>query len=104
MIKEFDIDDLYTTLLMNTLNDFFNDLEEILTVDILNEDDIIKLIQNGIYNENENSDSEKEQILVSLSNILKSLQIWITFFKQQQMDKFYIENINIFNKYFKIIR
>jgi len=75
MIKEFDIDDLYTTLLMNTLNDFFNDLEEILTVDILNEDDIIKLIQNGIYNENENSDSEKEQILVSLSNILKSLQI-----------------------------
>jgi len=44
MIKELDIDDLYAALLINTLNNFFNDSEEILTKNILNEDDIIKLI------------------------------------------------------------
>jgi len=49
------------------LNDFFCDLEEdILTEDILDENDIIKLIQEEMDSENDNlDDSEDKLVLVS---------------------------------------
>ena len=34
------------------------------------------------------NDSEDELVLVSLDDAIKSLQTWVTFFEQQEMDKF----------------
>ena len=39
--------------------------------------------------ENDNlNDSEDKSVLVSLDNATKTLQTWVTFFKQQEIDKF----------------
>ena len=74
IIEELDMNDPFATLLADTLNDFFNDLEGIPTEDILDENDIIKLVKEEMHNEsNENSNSEEEQISISLNNTLKSL-------------------------------
>ena len=57
--------------------------EDILTEDILDENDIIKLIQEEMDSENDNLDDSKDElILVSLDDATKSLQTWITFFEQ----------------------
>ena len=44
MIKEFDMDNSSTFSLANALTNFFQDFEGILTEDILDENDIIRLI------------------------------------------------------------
>jgi len=54
-------------------------LEEILSKDILDENDIIRLIQEKMCNKNSNS--EDEEILVSPDDAFKSLKIWISFFE-----------------------
>ena len=69
MIKEFDMDNSSTFSLANT---FFTDFEGILTEDILDKNDIIRLIQEEICDQN--SDSEEEEILVSSGDALKSLK------------------------------
>src|SRR6185312_13633770 len=75
--------------LADALNDFCDLKKEILTEDVLNENDIIKLIQEEMNEEKNNSDdSEDELVLVSLDDAIKSLQTWVTFFEQQEMDKF----------------
>ena len=79
IIREFNTDDPSATLLVNTLNHFFQKLEEIPTEEILDENDIIRLIQEEMRDEND--DSEEEEILVS-PGALKCLQTWITFFEQ----------------------
>src|SRR5437763_12741593 len=100
MINELDTDDSSAALLADALNDFFCDLEEIVTEEILSDDDIIRLIKE---NENdENSDSKEKQILVPSSDALKSLHTWITFFEQQEIDEFSTEDMKIFEKYFKM--
>ena len=46
-----------------------------------------------MHNEdNTNNDFEEELLLLSLDEALKSLQTWITFFDQQQLDEFSIED------------
>ena len=65
---------------------------------------IIRLLQKKTYDKNENSDSDKKEILVLLSDALKSLKTWITFFEQQEIDEFSIEDMKIFEKYFKIVK
>ena len=47
---------------------------------------------------------EKEEILVSSDDALKSLKIWISFFEQQYIDKFHMKDLNLFKKYFKIVK
>jgi len=102
IIEELNIDDPFAALLANALNSFLQDLEDIPTEDILNENDIIRLIQEETRDEN--SDSEEEEILVSSGDALKSLQTWIAFFEQQHIDEFHVEDINIFKRYFKITK
>lgn len=105
MIKEFDTNDPSAALLVNTLTHFFQDLEEIPTEKILDENDIIRLIQEEMRDENdENDDSEEEEILVSPGDALKCLQTWIAFFEQQHTDEFHVEDINLFKRYFRIIK
>ena len=53
---------------------------------------------------NTNDNSEEEPLLISLNEALKSLQTWITFFDQQQLDEFSIKNDQIFKKYLKIVK
>ena len=104
MINELDRDDPSAALLADALNDFFHDLDEIPTEEILSDDDIIRLIQDQENENDENSDSEEEQMLVPPSDALKSLRTWITFFEQQEMDEFFTEDMKIFEKYFKLIK
>jgi hypothetical protein len=105
MINELDMDDPAAALLADKLYDFFQDLEEIPTEEILSDDDIVRLIQDQVNENDENdSDSEEEQILVPPNDALKSLQTWITFFEQQEIDEFSIEDMKIFEKYFKIVK
>ena len=55
--------------------------------------------------ENDNlDDSEDELILVSLDDATKSLQTWITFFKQQETDEFKDNDERVFRKYFKTVQ
>ena len=87
------------------MTDYFHELEEILTEDILNDDDIIQLVQEEIHEEDDtNDDSEEELILISPNEAFKSLQTWITFFDQQQIDEFSIEDDYIFKKYLNVVR
>ncbi|RIA84689.1 hypothetical protein C1645_831879 [Glomus cerebriforme] len=74
IIREFDIDDLPAISLTDALNSFFQDQEEILTENILNKNNIIKLIQEEMRNDDDNNDSEEEEILVSPGDALKFLQ------------------------------
>ncbi len=96
----------FATLLTNILNDFFCNLEkDIPTEDILDENDIIKLIQEEMDSENDNlDDSEDEPVLVFLDDATKSLQTWITFFKQQETDEFKDNDERVFRKYFKTVQ
>ena len=102
MINELDMDDPSAALLADVLYDFFRDLEEIPTEEILSDDDIIRLIQDE--NDENDSNSEEEQILVPPNDALKSLQTWITFFEQQEIDEFSTEDMKIFEKYFKMVK
>ena len=102
MINELDMDDPSAALLADVLYDFFRDLEEIPTEEILSDDDIIRLIQDE--NDENDSNSEEEQILVPPNDALKSLQTWITFFEQQEINEFSTEDMKIFEKYFKIVK
>ena len=87
------------------MTDYFHELEEVLIEDILNDDDIIQLVQEEIHEEDDtNDDSEEEPILISPNEALKSLQTWITFFDQQQIDEFSIEDGYIFKKYLNVVR
>ncbi|GES85616.1 CENP-B homolog protein 2-like [Rhizophagus clarus] len=97
-------DDPLADSLANALNDFCDLDEEIPTEDVLNENDIIKLIQEEMNEENDNSDdSENEPVLVSLDDATKSLQTWVTFFEQQEIDEFKNEDGHIFKKYLKTV-
>jgi len=110
IIGELNTGDSNTALLADALNNFFNDLEEeILTEAILSDDDIIKLIQEEIYEDdkinNDNNDSEEEEpVLVSLDSAIRSLQNWISYFEQQQMSEFRVEDMDIFKKYLNLIK
>ena len=55
MIKEFDMDNSLTFSLANALTNFFQDFKRILTEDILDENNIIRLIQEEIYDQNSDS-------------------------------------------------
>src|SRR3954447_3815269 len=90
--------------LADALNDFCDLEEEIPTEDFLIESDIIKLIQEEMNGENDNvDDSEDEPVLVSLDDATKSLQTWMTFFEQQEMDEFKNEDGCVFKKYLKTV-
>lgn len=102
MIEELDMDDPSASLLADTLTNFFKELEEIPTEDILSDDDIIGLIQEETRNQD--SDSEEEEILVSSSDAFKSLKTWISFFEQQYTDEFHAKDLTLFKKYFKIVK
>ena len=102
MIKELDMDNPLVFSLANALTDFFQELEEIPTENILDENDIIRLIQEETCDQN--SDSEEEEILVSSGDALKSLKTWISFFEQQYIDEFHVEDLNLFKRYFKIVK
>ncbi|CAG8782058.1 1143_t:CDS:1, partial [Acaulospora morrowiae] len=92
--------DSYVAPLVDTLNDFFNDLEEkIPTEAILSENDIIKLIWEEMEKVDENNESKEESMLISFGDAVKSLTNWITFFEQQQLDEFKTEDIDVFKKY-----
>jgi len=92
------------TLLADALDNYFHELEEIPTEELLNDDDIIKLVQDEMRNDEiDENDSEEEQMQVSLSDALKSMQTWVDFF-EQKTDEFNIEDICIFKKYLKITR
>src|ERR1043165_3717710 len=96
MINELNMNDPSAVLLADVLYDFFHDLEEIPTEEILSDDDIIRLIQDQENENDENdSDSEEEQILVPPNDALKSLQTWITFFEPQEIDEFSIEDMTL---------
>ncbi len=105
MIDEFD--DPHASPLKNAIDDFFQDLEEeIPTEDLLNDDEIIRLVQ-GEVNDDENNDSEEdfnELVPVSFVDAIKSLQNWITFFEQQTTNEFKTEDLDIFKKYLNIVR
>jgi len=107
IIRELDTSsDPHATLLADALDNYFHELEEeIPTEELLDDDDIIKLVQDEMCNNkiNEN-DSEEKQMQVSMSDALKSIQTWINFFEQQKTDEFNIEDIHIFKKYLKITR
>ena len=47
--------------------------------------------------------SEDELVLVSLDDATKSLQTWVTFFEQQELDEFRNEDVRVFKKYLKIV-
>jgi len=97
-------DNLLATSLSDALNDFCNLEEEIPTEDILNENDIIKLIQEEMNRKNNNEDdSENELVIVSLDDTTKSLQTWMTFFEQQEIDEFKNEDGHVFKKYLKTV-
>ncbi len=102
MIKDLDTDDPSAASLANALNNFFQDLEGIPTEDILDENDIIKLIQEETCDDN--SDSEEEDTIVSPGDALKSLETWISYFEQQYNDEFRVEDLKLFKRYFKIIK
>src|SRR2546430_17213589 len=104
MINELDRDDPSAALLADALNNFFHDLEEIPTEDVLSDDDILKLIQEETHDEDNNSDSEEEEILVPPDDALRSLQTWIKFFEQQHIDKFCVEDLDLFKNYYKIVK
>jgi len=88
--------------LANAINDYFLDLEEeIPTEDVLNDDDIVKLVQEELHNEINENDSEEEETHISLGDALKSIQIWIKFFEQQKSDEFNVEDLCVFKKYLK---
>lgn len=93
-------------LLADAINDFFLDLEEnVPTEEILSDDDIIKLIQEEAHSdEDSDNDSDEEPILVSSNDALKSLKIWMTFFEQQPLDEFNVEDMHVFKKYFNIVQ
>ncbi|CAB4400822.1 unnamed protein product [Rhizophagus irregularis] len=99
-------EDPHNAVLADAINDYFLDLEkEIPTEDILDDNDIVRLVQEEMCDGEINEiDSEKEEIQVSLDNALKSIQTWISFFEQQQSDEFNIDDLYIFKKYFKITK
>jgi len=91
--------------LTNAIHDYIYDLEEILTGDILNDDDIIKLVQEEMRSDEINkNDSEEKEIQVYFSDALNAIQTWVKFFEQQQSDKFNVEDLHIFKKYLKITK
>ena len=94
IIKKLDMNDPSAFSLANALTNFFQDLEEIPTENILDKNDIIRLIQEEMRDEN--SDSEDEEILVPSGDALKSLKIWISFFEQQNIDEFCVEDLSLF--------
>ena len=105
IVREIDTSsDPRATLLADALNNYFHELEEeIPTEELLDDDDIIKLIWDEMHNDEiDENDSEKEQMQVSLCDALKSIQTWINFFKQQKTDEFNTEDICTFKKYLKI--
>ena len=110
IIGELNMGDSNAALLADALNNFFNDLEEeIPTEAILSDDDIIKLIQEEIHeddkiNSDNNDSGEEEPVLVSLDSAIRSLQNWISFFEQQQMSEFRVEDMDIFKKYLNLIK
>jgi len=54
--------------------------------------------------EKDNSDdSEDDLVLVSLDDAINSLQTWVTFFEQQEMDEFKNEDVRVFKKYLKTV-
>ena len=87
------------------MTDYFQELEDVSTEDILNDDDIIQLVQKEIHEDDDtNDDSEEEPTLISPNEALKSLQTWITFFDQQLIDEFNIEDGYVFKKYLNVVR
>ncbi|CAB5131919.1 unnamed protein product [Rhizophagus irregularis] len=103
MIEELDMNDPSAALLANELNNFFQELEEIQTEDILSDADIIRLVQEDARDEDESSDSE-DDTLVSPGDTSKSLEIWISFYEQQDDNEFHAEDLKLFKRYFKIIK
>ncbi|GES72481.1 hypothetical protein GLOIN_2v1478522 [Rhizophagus clarus] len=69
---------------------------------ILNENDIIKLIQEKMNETDKNDESEKKLELISFGDAIKSLTKWITFFEQQQLDEFRTKDMDVFNKYLSL--
>jgi hypothetical protein len=103
-IKDLNDIDPHAILLGNALSDYFKKLEEIPTEDILNEDDIMRLIQEEMCDEIDDDSKEEELKLISPSEALKSLQTFITFFEQQHTNEFSIDDGHIFKKYISTVK
>jgi len=63
MIIKLDMNDPSIILLTNILNNFFNDLEKILTKDILDENDIIKLVREKMHNNNKSKGRARNYVI-----------------------------------------
>ena len=105
IIKELDVKtDSHAALLADAINEFLLNLDEnIPTEEILSDEDIVKLIQEEASDEN-NDDSDEEPELVSFNDALKSLKTWMTFFEQQPLDEFNVEDMYMFKKYFNVVQ
>ncbi|CAB5360232.1 unnamed protein product [Rhizophagus irregularis] len=103
MIEKLDMNNSSAALLANELNNFFQELEEMQTEDILSDVDIIRLVQEDARDEDESSNSENDT-LVSPGDALKSLETWISFYEQQDDNEFHAEDLKLFKRYFKIIK
>ncbi|CAG8574157.1 7072_t:CDS:2 [Acaulospora morrowiae] len=100
IVEDLNKTDSYVALLVDALNNFFNDLEKkISTEAILSKNDIIKLIRKEMEEVDENDKSEEEPMLISFGDAVKSLTNWITFFEQLQSDEFKTKDIDVFKKY-----
>ncbi|RIA97485.1 hypothetical protein C1645_814063 [Glomus cerebriforme] len=83
IIENLDVvfDNPFVIFLTDVFNDFCDLEKEIPTEDVLNKNDIIKLIQEEMNRKNDNAnDSEDESVLISLDNIIKSLQTYLNDF------------------------
>uniref|UniRef100_U9U1F9 Uncharacterized protein n=1 Tax=Rhizophagus irregularis (strain DAOM 181602 / DAOM 197198 / MUCL 43194) TaxID=747089 RepID=U9U1F9_RHIID len=63
MIKKLDMNNPSAALLANELNNFFQELEEMQTEDILSDIDIIRLVQEDARDEDESSNSENDTLV-----------------------------------------
>ena len=91
------------------IQEYFQMLDqEILTEDILTEEQIINMIQadkeDQEMEENENEDEDEEIPPVSVKKALDGLETFISFFEQQNNLEFNINDLHIFRKYLQVVR
>ncbi|GBB88910.1 hypothetical protein RclHR1_15510002 [Rhizophagus clarus] len=104
-----EIDELLETLpgpatpLLNDIEYFTKELEELPTEEFLNDKQIIEYVTED-PNEEAESDSESELEIISVKEAAEGLKTFITFFTQQPDNSvFNYEDLKIFNKYSKLM-
>jgi hypothetical protein len=82
--------------------------QEIPTEEILTEEQIINMIQadkeDQEMEENENEDEDEEIPPVSVKKALNGLEIFISFFEQQNDVEFNVDDLNFFRRYLRVVR